>query len=113
MNKSRSNKSKEKSLDLNLNLAINDPNEEQDTDNENERKLKMLEEMEAGGVIEDIDLTTDDWVNVNPTEMAKRYDMLRRYVSGHFGLVAIATGHRESKRHVFLPGDGQDKTAAE
>ncbi len=36
--------------------------------------------MEHGGVIEDIDLTTDDWVNVNPLEIMKRYDMIRRYV---------------------------------
>jgi len=42
--------------------------------------MKMIEEMETGGVIEEIDLTTEDWVNVNPMEIIKRYDMLRRYV---------------------------------
>lgn len=40
----------------------------------------MIDEMEHGGVIEDIDLTTDDWVNVNFAEITKRYDMIRRYV---------------------------------
>lgn len=75
------NKSKEKSIDLNINLALNETNEDLDTDGENERKLKMLEEMESGAAVEDIDLTTDDWINVNPSEMAKRYDMLRRYAT--------------------------------
>ena len=72
-------KQKEKSFEI-------DVNEEQENlekleqDAENEKQLKMLDNLENGGVIEDIDLTTDDWVNVNPTEITKRYDMLRRYV---------------------------------
>ena len=50
---------------------------------EKEKQMKLIDELESGGggVVEDIDLTTDDWVNVNPSEMAKRYDMLRRYVT--------------------------------
>lgn len=49
---------------------------------EKEKQLKLIDELESGGggVVEDIDLTTDDWVNVNPSEIAKRYDMIRRYV---------------------------------
>jgi hypothetical protein len=54
---------------------------EENVEEEAEKQRKMIEEMEHGGVIEDIDLTTDDWVNVNPLEIMKRYDMIRRYVS--------------------------------
>ena len=53
---------------------------EENVEEEAEKQRKMIEEMEHGGVIEDIDLTTDDWVNVNPLEIMKRYDMIRRYV---------------------------------
>ena len=53
---------------------------EENVEEQAEKQRKMIEEMENGGVIEDIDLTTDDWVNVNPLEIMKRYDMIRRYV---------------------------------
>ena len=43
--------------------------------------MKMIEELEAGGEIEDIDLTAEEWAQVNPAEIAKRYEMIRRYVS--------------------------------
>ena len=49
-------------------------------DAENEKQIKMMEEMENGGEIGELDLTSEDWVNVNPTEITKRYDMIRRYV---------------------------------
>ena len=54
--------------------------EETLNNDEQEKQLKMIDDMEHGGVIEDIDLTTDDWVNVNFAEITKRYDMIRRYV---------------------------------
>jgi len=43
----------------------------------------MLDAMENGGPIEDIDLTTEDWINVQPMDMPKRYEALRRYVSSN------------------------------
>lgn len=49
-------------------------------DEEKEKQMKIIDDLENGAFVEEIDLTTDDWVNVNPTEIAKRYDMLRRYV---------------------------------
>ena len=64
--------------ELEENLAANDA---LDTDAENEKQMKMIEDLENGGQIEDIDLNTDDWVNVNPSDIVKRYDALRRYVS--------------------------------
>ena len=65
--------------------------EETINNDEQEKQLKMIDEMEHGGVIEDIDLTTDDWVNVNFAEITKRYDMIRRYVrfSSLFGIFSI------------------------
>ena len=45
--------------------------------------------MENGGPIEDIDLTTEDWINVQLPDMPKRYDALRRYVSRVFKLSHI------------------------
>jgi hypothetical protein len=41
----------------------------------------MIEELEAGGEIEDIDLTAEEWAQVNPAEIAKRYEMIRRYAN--------------------------------
>ena len=32
------------------------------------------------GIIYDIDLTSDEWSDVNPIEIQKRYDIVRRYV---------------------------------
>ena len=61
-------------------------NQEEEKSNENadeeaaQQQKKMLDELEAGGFVEDIDLTTDDWVNVSPADYVTRYDMLRRYV---------------------------------
>ncbi len=46
----------------------------------NSKQLELLEAMENGGPIDDIDLTTEDWINVQPPDMPKRYDALRRYV---------------------------------
>lgn len=72
-------KQKEKSFEIDLNEEQENL-EKLEQDVENEKQLKMIDDLENGGMIEDIDLTTDDWVNVNPTEITKRYDMLRRYV---------------------------------
>ena len=47
---------------------------------EDTKQLEILEQMENGGPIEDIDLTTEDWVNVQPPDIPKRYDALRKYV---------------------------------
>jgi len=44
------------------------------------KQFEMLEALENGGPIEDIDLTTEDWINVQPPDMPKRYEALRRYV---------------------------------
>lgn len=79
LNKAKNNKNKEKSLDINLNEEA-DQLDQLDADAENEKQLKMIDELENGGVVEEIDLTTEDWVNVNPIEITKRYDMIRRYV---------------------------------
>lgn len=49
-------------------------------DAEDEKQLKMLDDIENGADIEDIDLTTDDWISANPNDLTKRYDMLRKYV---------------------------------
>ena len=49
--------------------------------NDSSKQLELLEAMENGGPIEDIDLTTEDWINVQLPDMPKRYDALRRYVS--------------------------------
>ena len=57
---------------------------EEKVEDSGDQQLKMIDELEAGGKIEEIDLTTDDWVNVNALEMPKRYDMLRRYVINSF-----------------------------
>ncbi len=54
--------------------------EEVPEETENEKQLKMIEEMESGGVIQEIDLTTDDWVNVDPNDLPKRYEAIRKYV---------------------------------
>ncbi len=64
-------------------LVNEDPenDEKKNEDAENERQMRLMQEMENGGEIEDIDLTTEDWVNVNPAEITKRYDMLIKYVS--------------------------------
>lgn len=51
-----------------------------EADAENAKQLKMIDELENGGAIEDIDLTTEDWVEPNPSDLSKRYDLLRRYV---------------------------------
>lgn len=51
---------------------------------ENTKQLEILEQMENGGPIEDIDLTTEDWVNVQAPDMPKRYDALRKYVTFFF-----------------------------
>lgn len=53
--------------------------------------MKLIDELESGGsgMVEDIDLTTDDWVNVNPNEIAKRYDMIRRYVRDNGKMIII------------------------
>lgn len=73
-------KPKEKSIEIDLNEeAENLDKLEQDA--EDEKQLKMLDDIENGADIEDIDLTTEDWVNVNPNEITKRYDMLRKYVN--------------------------------
>jgi predicted regulator of amino acid metabolism with ACT domain len=58
---------------------------------EKEKQLKLIDELESGGsgMVEDIDLTTDDWVNVNPNEIAKRYDMIRRYVRENVKMIII------------------------
>lgn len=48
---------------------------------ENEKQLKMIEELGSGGLIQEIDLTTEDWVNVDPNDMPKRYEAVRKYVS--------------------------------
>ena len=50
---------------------------------ENVKQFEMLDAMENGGPIEDIDLTTEDWINVQPMDMPKRYEALRRYVSSN------------------------------
>ena len=44
------------------------------------KQFEMLEALENGGPIEDIDLTTEDWINVQAPDMPKRYEALRRYV---------------------------------
>lgn len=48
-----------------------------------------MEELEAGGEIEDLDLTSEEWVNVNPADITKRYEMLRRYVCSRSELKEI------------------------
>lgn len=73
-------KPKEKSLEIDLNEGTENLDKlEQDA--EDEQQLKMLDEIENGADIDDIDLNTDDWINVNPNEITKRYDMLRKYVN--------------------------------
>lgn len=73
-------KPKEKSLEIDLNEeAENLDKLEQDA--EDEKQLKMLDEIENGADIDDIDLNTNDWINVNPSEITKRYEMLRKYVN--------------------------------
>jgi hypothetical protein len=86
--KLKGNKLREKINDLtntNSERLSREHGEKHDTDTEHEKKIKMLEELESSssvaGEIEELDLTTDDWVNVHPTEITKRYEMLRRYVS--------------------------------
>ncbi len=69
-------------------------------DPDNEKQMKMIEELEAGGEIEDIDLTAEEWVNVNPAEIAKRYEMIRRYVS--FFVVFFCSFHRFNPVFVSL-----------
>ena len=54
--------------------------EEVPEETENEKQLKMIEDLESGGVIAEIDLTTEDWVNVDPNDMPKRYEAVRKYV---------------------------------
>jgi len=44
------------------------------------KQFEMLEALENGGPIEDIDLTTEDWISVQAADMPKRYEALRRYV---------------------------------
>ncbi|CAF0706283.1 unnamed protein product [Brachionus calyciflorus] len=73
-------KLKEKSLEIDLNEEAENL-EKLEQDAENEKQLKMIDDLENGGDIEEIDLTTDDWVNVIPTEITKRYDMIRRYAT--------------------------------
>lgn len=48
---------------------------------ENVKQFEMLDAMEDGGPIADIDLTTEDWINVQPMDMPKRYEVLRRYAN--------------------------------
>lgn len=44
-------------------------------------KLSNLEDIENVDMLdEEIDLNSDEWINVNPNELKKRYDILRRYV---------------------------------
>lgn len=40
----------------------------------------MIEELDSGGVIQEIDLNTEDWANVDPNDLPKRYDAIRKYV---------------------------------
>ncbi len=54
--------------------------EEVPEETENEKQLKMIEDLESGGVIAEIDLTTEDWVNVDPNDLPKRYEAVRKYV---------------------------------
>ena len=79
--KTKNKKAKNKSKDKEAEEAVEKEAEVQDNgEEEAEKQRKMIEDLENGGAIEDIDLTTEDWVNVNPLEIMKRYDMLRRYV---------------------------------
>ena len=85
--KGKGSKGREKSMEL-VSSSANLEEENLDTDAENEKQMRMIEDLENGGTIEEIDLTTDDWVNVAPSDIVKRYDALRRYVSvkNHFFL---------------------------
>ena len=47
---------------------------------ESNKQFELLEAMENGGPIEDIDLTAEDWINVQAPDMPKQYEALRRYV---------------------------------
>lgn len=65
----------------NLNLLLNQIGEN-DAERE-DGKFKQLEDFgddEAAYAI-DLDLTSEEWENVNPIELQKRYDVIRRYVS--------------------------------
>jgi hypothetical protein len=46
-----------------------------------EKQMKMIEELDPGNEIEDIDLTAEEWAHVNPAEIVKRYETIRRYAN--------------------------------
>jgi hypothetical protein len=52
----------------------------------NEESLRQFEELinEDNVFTDEIDLTSNEWVEVEPVELQKRYDIIRRYVSFNF-----------------------------
>jgi hypothetical protein len=51
-----------------------------------EESLRRFEELanEDNVFTDEIDLTSNEWLEVEPVELQKRYDIIRRYVSFNF-----------------------------
>ena len=67
-------------------LVKSNEQEEANESARHEESLRQFEEManEDNGFTDEIDLTNTEWLEIEPGELQKRYDIIRRYVSFSF-----------------------------
>jgi hypothetical protein len=74
-------KGKGKKKDEEANEEKIEENQEEIEAEKERQQLKMLEDMESGTANEEIDLTAEEWVNAQPADIIKKYEVVRRYAT--------------------------------